>query len=163
MLSLEQVRLLETKVAQTVEYIKRLSGENASLRKKLDTNQKRIDELEVLVSRFKEEQGRIEDGILSALDRLSQFENAMEKSLASRNKEARPAAREKPVKTHESAAQAAVPGTKDEASVSEKAAAAEERVDSVIPDIQDPLEFDRDAEEQPDGGSPGENSELDIF
>jgi len=34
-----------------------------------------------LVMRFKEEQSRIEDGIIAALDRLSQFEEAFENSL----------------------------------------------------------------------------------
>ena len=48
---------------------------------KLEANQKRIDELEVAVMRFKDDQGRIEDGIISALDRLNQFEEAIEKSL----------------------------------------------------------------------------------
>ena len=92
MLSLEQVKLLETKVANTIEYVQKVTGENSALRKKLEANQKRIDELEVLVTRFQEEQGRIEDGILAALDRLNQFEDAVEKSLAIRNKEVKPAA-----------------------------------------------------------------------
>jgi len=48
---------------------------------KLDSYQKRIDELEVHIMRFKEDQGRIEDGIISALDRLNQFEEAFESSL----------------------------------------------------------------------------------
>ena len=102
MLNLEQIKLLETKVANAVDYVERVSGENAALlqkeaemvvklesyRKKeaemqagLVANQKRIDELEVLIMRFKDEQGQIEDGILSALDRLNRFEEAMEKSL----------------------------------------------------------------------------------
>jgi chromosome segregation ATPase len=100
MVSLEQVRLLETKVAKAIDYVERVSGENAALQEKLESYQKRIDELEVLVQRFKEEQGRIEDGILSALDRLNQFEDAIEKSLAARG--AFPGSREK----HESAAPA---------------------------------------------------------
>ncbi|MDR1240090.1 MAG: cell division protein ZapB [Treponema sp.] len=82
MVSLEQVKLLETKVARAIDYVERVSGENAVLQEKLDSYQRRIDELEVLVQRFKEDQGRIEDGILSALDRLNQFEDAIEKSLA---------------------------------------------------------------------------------
>lgn len=109
MISLEQVQQLEIKVAKAVEYIQRVTSENTALisereglQKKLDTNQKRvdelvsekdglqtkldanqkrIDELEVLVMRFKEDQGRIEDGIIAALDRLSQFEEAFENSL----------------------------------------------------------------------------------
>jgi len=88
MISLEQVQLLESRVAKAIEYVKNLKSENAALssdrarlQKKLDTNQKRLDELEVLVMRFKDDQGRIEDGIVAALDRLSQFEEAFENSL----------------------------------------------------------------------------------
>ncbi|MDR1868599.1 MAG: cell division protein ZapB [Treponema sp.] len=88
MISLEQVRLLETKVSKAIEYVQRVNAENAALvseraglQAKLEANKKRIDELEVLVMRFKEDQGRIEDGIIAALDRLSQFEEAFENSL----------------------------------------------------------------------------------
>jgi hypothetical protein len=86
MVSLEQVKLLETKVSRAIDYVERVTGENALLQGKLESYQKRIDELEVLVQRFKEDQGRIEDGILSALDRLNQFEDAIEKSLALQDK-----------------------------------------------------------------------------
>jgi FtsZ-binding cell division protein ZapB len=93
LISLEQIRLLETKIAKAVDYIERLTKENAaltgersSLQKKLDANQKRLDELEMLVMRFKEDQGRIEDGIIAALDRLSQFEEAFENSLRNEEK-----------------------------------------------------------------------------
>ena len=81
MVTLEQVKLLETKVARAIGYVEKVSGENAELRGKLDSYQKRIDELEILIQNFKEDQGRIEDGILSALDRLNQFEDAIERSL----------------------------------------------------------------------------------
>jgi chromosome segregation ATPase len=83
MVTLEQVRLLETKVAKAIEYINRVTDENALLKGTLGSYQKRIDELEVLVQRFKEDQGRIEEGIISALERLNQFEDAIEKSLSS--------------------------------------------------------------------------------
>ena len=82
MISLEQVKLLESKVAKAIEYVKRVTGENKRLESTMESYQKRIDELEVLVQRFKEDQGKIEDGILSALDRLNQFEDAIEKSIA---------------------------------------------------------------------------------
>jgi chromosome segregation ATPase len=88
MINLEQVKLLEAKVAKAIDYVERLARENAVLRRqeselqaRLGSYQKRIDELEVLVVGFKDDQGRIEEGILAALDRLSQFEKAMEKSL----------------------------------------------------------------------------------
>jgi len=82
MVSLEQVKLLESKVIKAVDYVKKVTDENKTLKGKLDSYQKRIEELEVLVRQFKEEQSRIEDGILSALDRLNQFEDAVEKALA---------------------------------------------------------------------------------
>jgi FtsZ-binding cell division protein ZapB len=88
MISLEQVQLLEARVSKAIEYVKRITSEKEELvsqrnelNTKLESYQKRIDELEVLVMRFKEDQGRIEDGILAALDRLSQFEEAFENSL----------------------------------------------------------------------------------
>jgi len=105
MLSLEQVQLLETKVARAVEYVQKVTAENAVLsseragmQAKLEANQKRIDELEILVMRFKEDQGRIEDGIMAALNRLSQFEEAFENSLKEKTagKKPAPKTREKP-------------------------------------------------------------------
>ena len=93
MLSLEQVQLLESRVARAIEYVQRVNDENAALSSeragllsKLEANQKRLDELEMLVMRFKEDQGKIEDGVLAALDRLSQFEEAFENSLVDREK-----------------------------------------------------------------------------
>ncbi len=81
MVTLEQVKLLETKVVKAIDYVKKLSEENSLLRGKLDDYRNRIDELEVLIRSFKEDQGRIEAGIISALDRLNQFEDAMEREI----------------------------------------------------------------------------------
>ena len=88
MISLEQVQLLETRVARAIEYVQRVTerntalvSEKTALLHKLEANKKRLDELEMLIIRFKEDQGRIEDGIIAALDRLSQFEEAFEDSL----------------------------------------------------------------------------------
>ena len=86
MITLEQVKLLDLRVTKTVDYIKKVTGENALLKKKLDSCQQRINELEVLIQRFREDQNRIEEGILSALDRLNQFEDAVENALKSENK-----------------------------------------------------------------------------
>jgi len=112
MISLEQVQLLESRVAKALEYVQKVNEENAALisqreelQEKLDANQKRIDELEVLVMRFKKDQGRIEDGIVAALDRLSQFEEAFESSLKEKVVK-KPAAKQR-VKSEEPAAQAA--------------------------------------------------------
>jgi chromosome segregation ATPase len=82
MSTLEQVKLLETKVAKAIDYVHQLTGENTLLKQQLSGYQTKIDELEVLVKQFKEDQGRIEGGILSALDRLNQFEDAIAKGIA---------------------------------------------------------------------------------
>jgi hypothetical protein len=93
MINLEQVKLLEKKVAKAVDYVERVTKDNAALLQKeaelqgrLEFYQKRIDELEVLIMRFKEDQGQIEDGILAALDKLNRFEEAMEKTLKGKGK-----------------------------------------------------------------------------
>jgi predicted nuclease with TOPRIM domain len=105
MISLEQVLLLETRVAKAIDYVKKITAENAELvskneelKAKLEANQKRIDELEVHVMRFKEDQSRIEDGIIAALDRLSQFEDAFENTLKDS-----PPAKKPPVRNENSA------------------------------------------------------------
>jgi chromosome segregation ATPase len=94
MISLEQVKLLDSKVARTIDYLKKVIDENRQLKEKLSSYQKRIDELDVLVAQFRQDQNRIEDGILSALDRLNQFEGAVESLLSAEAKHQPPAAAE---------------------------------------------------------------------
>lgn len=168
MINLEQVKLLETRVAKAVDYVERLEKENVALHRqetelqeKLATTQKRIDELEILVTDFKEDQGRIEEGILSALDRLSQFEKAMEKSLKEK-----PSAAKASAKSSKSAAP--VEALPEQASAEEAAggasASAAGQTCFEIPesatdddDIPDPLSDSTDDTTAADSG------ELDIF
>jgi FtsZ-binding cell division protein ZapB len=103
MISLEQIQLLESRISKAIDYVQRINAENTALvsekeglRAKLEANQKRIDELELLVMHFKEDQGRIEDGIIAALDRLSQFEEAFGNSLKEK-----PVVKKTPVKPAE--------------------------------------------------------------
>jgi hypothetical protein len=77
MINLEQVKLLETKVARVIDHVKKVTEENSLLKEKLDSCQKRVDELEILVQAFKDDQSRIEDGILAALEQLNQVEDAI--------------------------------------------------------------------------------------
>lgn len=77
MLNLDQVRLLENRVEKAVGKIQSLGQENTRLRNELSTLQTRVVELESLVNTFKDDQGRIEEGILNALDRLSAFEDSV--------------------------------------------------------------------------------------
>lgn len=75
MVSIEQVKLLESRVIKTIDFVDQVTQENVLLKNKLESCQKRVDELEVLIQRFKEDQAKIEDSIVSALDRLNKFED----------------------------------------------------------------------------------------
>jgi peptidoglycan hydrolase CwlO-like protein len=158
MINLEQVKLLETKVAKAIDYVDRLAKENAVLHRqeselhaKMESYQKRIDELEVLVTGFKNDQDRIEEGILSALDRLSQFEKAMEKTLRDKpaGKVAKEAAAAKPQAPAQQAEDAGNSGSGEGQTCFEIPEAAAEG------DVPDPLNT------QEQDNNPG--GELDIF
>ncbi len=77
MLNLDQVRLLENRVEHAVTRIQSLTAENSRLHSDISTLKNRIQELESLVNTFRNDQGRIEEGILNALERLSAFEDAI--------------------------------------------------------------------------------------
>jgi peptidoglycan hydrolase CwlO-like protein len=156
-INLEQVKLLEAKVTRAIDYVERLSKENAALHRqeadmqtKLESYQKRIDELEVLVSGFRDDQDQIEEGILSALDRLGQFEKAMEKTL--RDKPAAKAAREAVAAREAPAAKEAV-AAKPQAAVADTNNSGEGQTCFEIPE---------DASEG-DITAPANDGELDIF
>jgi len=158
MINLEQVKLLETKVTKAIDYVDRLAKENAVLRRqeaelqaKMESYQKRIDELEVLVSGFKDDQDRIEEGILSALDRLSQFEKAMEKTL-----------REKPAGTK--AAKEAGTAKEAGAAKSQPAETASASAPASAPAADNPGSGEgQTCFEIPESASEGDTPELDIF
>ncbi|MDR0585655.1 MAG: cell division protein ZapB [Treponema sp.] len=76
MVTLEQIKLLESKITRAIDVVTRLNEENARLKK-------RNGELEELAEKLKGEKTRIEEGIVSALDRLNQFEDVIERSLDS--------------------------------------------------------------------------------
>jgi hypothetical protein len=76
MVTLEQIKLLESKITRAIDVVTRLNEENLRLKR-------RSGELEELVEKLKNEKTRIEEGIVSALDRLNQFEDAIERSLDS--------------------------------------------------------------------------------
>ncbi|MDR2793753.1 MAG: cell division protein ZapB [Treponema sp.] len=89
MATLENVKLLEAKVAKVVEKVKQLTGantalmeENKQLKKKIDTFQNQINELEFSILTYKEDHQTIESGILSALNRLNQVEDSLENKSA---------------------------------------------------------------------------------
>lgn len=82
MISLEQVRALETRVEKAVALIAALRAENASMRSGLSAAESRVAELEGLVSEFQKDQSRIEQGIIEALRKLDSFEDAVHEATA---------------------------------------------------------------------------------
>ena len=84
MLNMDQVHQLESRVEKAVQKIitlsddnRKLSDENKMLQEQLSSFQTRVAELERSVEAFKEDQGRIEQGILSVLDKLSAVEDTV--------------------------------------------------------------------------------------
>jgi FtsZ-binding cell division protein ZapB len=75
MISLEQIRLLEGKITRAIELIRVLKDENATLRRGLDSAQKRMKELESLVDGFKADQKEIESVIVRTLRHLEDLED----------------------------------------------------------------------------------------
>jgi FtsZ-binding cell division protein ZapB len=152
MINLEQVKLLEAKVTKAIDYVERMAKENAVLHRqeaelqaRLESYQKRIDELEVLVTGFKDDQDRIEEGILSALDRLSQFEKAMEKTL-----------REKPAKAAKEAGAAKQEAAADTEAAADNPGSGEGQTCFEIPEDASEGDIQQD-------NNPANGGELDIF
>jgi len=84
MISLDQVLLLQKKVETAVEKIgaltssnTQLKSENDALRSKCAELTKALSEKTELVSTLESQQGQIEKGILSALNRLDTVENSV--------------------------------------------------------------------------------------
>jgi septal ring factor EnvC (AmiA/AmiB activator) len=75
MIHLDQIRLLESKTIKAIELINMLREENKTLKKTIDTSQKRMEELESLVQEFKSDQDEIEQSILRAMKNLEQLED----------------------------------------------------------------------------------------
>ncbi len=74
MITLEQIRLLEGKITRAIELIRVLKEENGTLRKGLESAQKRMKELETLVDGFKADQKEIESAIVRTLHNLDELE-----------------------------------------------------------------------------------------
>jgi chromosome segregation ATPase len=75
MITLDQIRQLDQKVRKAIDNINSLKNENKMLQEKLANYQLRIEELEILIDTFKEDQGEIENGIIEALIQLDVLED----------------------------------------------------------------------------------------
>ena len=74
MITLEQIRLLESKITRAIDLIRVLKDENSTLRKGLESAQRRMRELETLVDGFKADQKEIESVIVRTLHNLDELE-----------------------------------------------------------------------------------------
>jgi len=187
MLNLEQVKLLETKIAKAINYVERITKEKGSMlqqeaelrakleayqkqeaesRAKLESYKSRIHELEALVARFKDDQGKIEESILSALDRLSQFEKDIEKSLLEKPVGAAGVQPKKAADMEPVMAELVtnVPESENDSGFDDNAL---EHDDGILEDIPDPLDDTQDLEMSGNASSSGDSrekgGELDIF
>ncbi|MFA6855870.1 MAG: cell division protein ZapB [Treponema sp.] len=80
MISLDQILLLEKKVESAVKKITQLQAENDALRSKCSELTNALSSKTELLSSFEQDQSKIEDGILKALDRLNSIENSVLKA-----------------------------------------------------------------------------------
>ena len=77
MLNLDQIKQLEMRVSKAIEVMQSLKDENELLKLEVHDRQTRIDELESIVLVFKNDQAKIEEGIVNALNHLSAFEDTV--------------------------------------------------------------------------------------
>ena len=77
MLNLDQIKQLEARVSKAIELMQTFKDENDLLKLELHDRQKRIDELESIVLVFRNDQAKIEEGIINALNHLSAFEDTV--------------------------------------------------------------------------------------
>lgn len=77
MIRIEQVRLLEQRVQKVITRITELQTENTTLRRQLQNYEDRIADLETRIEGFASSQDEIEAGILNALQRLDEVEDAV--------------------------------------------------------------------------------------
>ncbi len=140
MITLEQVRLLEQRVQKIVQRLSELQSENTSLREEVHQLRASEGALKERIATFDATQAEIESGILSALHRLDEVEDAV----AEGDAESRRIVVETPADSEGDAPEAAA-----------------EQEEAETPDeteTSDETELQEDADETEQGGP-----ELDIF
>jgi len=96
MITLEQMRLLETKIGKAVEMIRSLKEENKTMRRAVNSAQGRMRELEKLVDNFKSDQQEIEQCVVRALDNLDRLEEEVAEKKGRRGEAKADAAKPEP-------------------------------------------------------------------
>ncbi len=75
MLSLEQIKRLESRVYKAVELIKALKEDNSILKSELKSANERVEELEQIISDYRNNQLEIEQGIVKAIKQLDDIDS----------------------------------------------------------------------------------------
>jgi chromosome segregation ATPase len=140
MVTLDQIQNLEVKVQRAVAYIAELKEKNVLLQKNLEKSRKRIDDLEVLINEYKEDQNEIEQGLINALTHLDKLEDDIIRPPAAEASPEIPAA-----------------GQKEESPEIDDIEAA------VVQASDGDDEDENDDAEQPKDAASGGKGELDIF
>lgn len=77
MLTLEQVKLLESKVESLIEMVKSLCAERDELKVAIQKKDERIEYLNSKVSTYETEQEKIEERVVNALNQLDVFQSSV--------------------------------------------------------------------------------------
>jgi len=77
MLTLEQVKLLESKVESLIEMVKSLCAERDELKSTIQKKDERIEYLDAKVSTYEAEQEKIEERVVNALNQLDVFQSSV--------------------------------------------------------------------------------------
>lgn len=75
MLSLEQIKRLENRVYKAVELLKAMKEENNILKSELKSANERVEELEQIISDYRNNQLEIEQGIVKAIQQLDDLDS----------------------------------------------------------------------------------------
>ena len=78
MISLNQIRLLEQKIESILDLVSALQIEKAALENQNTKLKAEVQELAAKCSRFEQDEEKIEQGILSVLNRLNNMEDAVQ-------------------------------------------------------------------------------------
>lgn len=78
MISLDQVRLLEQKVEGMLALFSRLKSEKSALEKENGELKAELETLKAKCGRFEQDEAKLEQGILSVLNRLNDMEDAVQ-------------------------------------------------------------------------------------
>ena len=78
MISLNQIRLLEQKIESILDLVSALQSEKAVLENQNAKLKAEVQELAAKCSRFEQDEEKIEQGILSVLNRLNNMEDAVQ-------------------------------------------------------------------------------------